>query len=183
MTAMTNRALASLRQKGVVHPFGAVENGSGVAIYQTGGLPDAESKRSLMNAMRLASNDMPGDRSALCLEGWTISTRTPTSKAILAQLQADGRSIRDHPEAVEALFVSIESDEGHSTRIIPLTRTAAGVALGPVGDDFQPAPNTSEGEMTGFHVTPDMRSDARFRGYMDMVRFMLANQHEGMLAN
>lgn len=183
MSGMINKAVDAFRATGATHPFGAVEADAGVAIYQTNGLPDLEAKRSLMNAMRLASNDMSANRSALCYEGWTISTRTPTSKAILARLQADGRSIKDHPEAVEALFISVESDAGVSTRVIPLSRSPEGIAFGTATDDFAPGPDAIQGEMTGFHVTPAMRSDPQFAGYLAMVRFVIERQHEGALAN
>lgn len=183
LEAMTRRAIEEYGRNGMTHPFGAVETEAGVAIYTTNGLPDIESKRSLMNAMRLASYDMQGSRSALCFEGWTVIASTPEAKAQTDAIKSAGRSIREHPDALDALHVMVESEDGCTTRIIALTRSTEGINLVPTGDRYQPGPNRNQGDLTGYHVTSEMRRDARFRRYIEMVRLVSKGVPEGQSAH
>jgi len=183
LEAMTARALVLYRQHGAVQPFGAVETDSGVAIYATNGLPDIESKRSLMNAMRLASFDMPGNRSALCFEGWAVVADTPESRSIMERLRSEGRSISEHPDVIDALHVMVESEDGSTTRTVAIARCTEGITLMPPTDEYQPGPSRNTGDLTGYHVTTGMRRDREFCAYIDMVRFVIEREHEGQLAN
>lgn len=183
LEAMTRRALENYRRSGMTHPFGAVETNAGVAIYETNGLPDIDSKNSLMNAMRLASYDMPGNRSALCFEGWTVVTATPEAKDLLDRIHREGRSISEHPDVADALHVMVESEDGCTTRTVTIHRTAEGISLMPQEDVHQAGADRNTGDLTGYHVTAQMRRDPRFRGYIDMVRLVSEGRQKGQSAH
>ncbi len=136
----------------------------------------AEEKRRFIQSVHYAELEHNGRRSCLVAESWQVITNDPARSQLLEEIRSRGGSLSEHPDAVEVVSITVQSDNGYLAQCMRLHRHHANfVELEPIdtpsfsGNDYQGSP---AGRMTGHHVPTSIRSAPQIKQYHAELRQM-----------